>query len=117
MGRLEAIFATKTRDEWSEIITRADVPNSPVFDLHHAVLTEQAVHNGSMLTIGQGEQSVKVARNPIRVQAWGDDIAEQVHGMGSDTRDVLRELLGKDDAAIAALVDANVVATTLPARD
>ncbi len=109
VGKLEAIFATKTRDEWSEIITSADVPNSPVYELHDAVRTEQVLHNGSLLTVGEGAQAVQVARNPIRVQAWGEDIAEQVHGMGSDTRDVLRELLGKDETAIAALVAANVV--------
>lgn len=111
VGKLEAIFATKARDEWSEIITRADVPNSPVFELHDAVHTEQVVHNGSLLTVGEGEKAVKMARSPIRVKSWGDDLAEPVHGMGADTRNVLRDLLGKDDAAIDALVAGNIVAT------
>ncbi len=117
VGKLEAIFATKTREEWSEIITRADVPNSPVYELHDAVHTEQVVHNGSILTVGEGDKAVKVARNPMRVEQWGDDITESVHGMGSDTRQVLSELLGKDDAAIDALVAAKVIATRTPVRD
>jgi len=109
VGKLEAIFATKTRDEWSEIVTRADVPNSPVYDLHDAVRTEQAAHNGSMFTVGEGARAFKMARSPIRVKAWGEDRAEAVRGMGADTRDVLRDLLGKDDGAIDRLVAGKVV--------
>ena len=116
IGKLEAIFATKTRDEWSEIITHADVPNSPVYELHDAVHSEQVIHNGSLMTVGEGQQAVKVARSPIRVQAWGADRAEPVRAMGADTRQVLRELLGKDDASIDALVASNVVATPLADR-
>ncbi len=117
VGQLEAIFATKTRDAWSDIITAADVPNSPVYELHDAVHTEQVVHNGTLLTIGTGEQAVQVARNPIRSPAWGVDRAEPIRGMGADTRQLLRELLDKDDAAVDALVAGKVVATHDTGRD
>ncbi|HSV84027.1 MAG TPA: CaiB/BaiF CoA-transferase family protein [Ramlibacter sp.] len=111
VGKLQAIFSTRPRDEWTGIMTRADVPNSPVYELHDAVASEQVLHNGSLLTVGEGDKAVRTARNPIRVGAWGEDLAEPVHDMGSDTRDVLRNLLGKDDREIEALVAGNVVAT------
>ena len=111
VGKLEKIFATKTRDEWSAIVTKADVPNSPVYELHDAVNIEQVVHSGSVISMGEGQQAIKVARNPIRVQAWGEDSVEQVHGLGEDTRAVLRDLLGKDDRAINELVANKIVIT------
>lgn len=117
VGELEAIFATRTRDAWCEIITAADVPNSPVYELHDAVHTEQVVHNGTLLTIGTGEQAVKVARNPIRSSAWGEDRAEPIRGMGADTRALLRDLLAKDDADVDALLADKVVATHDAGRD
>ena len=111
VGKLQAIFSTRARDEWTEIITRADVPNSPVYELHDALVSEQVRHNGSLLTVGEGEQAIQMARNPIRVDAWGEDHADPVHEMGSDTRDLLRNLLGKSEGEIDALVASQIVGT------
>ena len=87
------------------------MPNSPVYELHDAVNIEQVVHSGSVISVGEGQQAIKVARNPIRVKAWGEDSVEQVHGLGEDTRAVLRDLLGKDDRTIDELVANKIVIT------
>ena len=110
VGMLEAIFATRTRDEWTQLITAADVPNSPVFELHDAVRTEQVQALGALVPMGEGDKAVTVARFPIRVPQWGADRVEPCRGLGADTREVLHELLGKDDKSIDALLAAKVVA-------
>jgi crotonobetainyl-CoA:carnitine CoA-transferase CaiB-like acyl-CoA transferase len=109
VGLLEAIFATRPREAWSAIMTEADVPNSPVYELHDAIRSEQVAHLGSLIEVGEGVRSVTVARSPMRVAEWGPDRVEPAPGPGRDTRAVLRELLGRDDAAIDALAAAGVV--------
>ena len=111
VGQLEVIFASKTRDEWSEIMTRADVPNSPVFELHDAVRTEQVEDMGTLMRVGEGSETVTVVRSPIRVEAWGEQTPRPAPRLGADTRGTLRLLLGKSDEQIDALVDRKVVVT------
>ena len=111
VAELEKIFATRTRDAWSAVITAADVPNSPVLELHDAVCSEQVAHMQALVSVGEGAQAVTQVRNPIRVKAWGDPLLQPAPTMGADTRSVLRELLGKSEADIDALVSAKVVAT------
>ncbi|QXZ10705.1 CoA transferase [Comamonas sp. Y33R10-2] len=110
VGELERIFATRNRDEWAELINAADVPNSPVFELHDAVHSEQVKHMHALMSVGEGEKAVTMVRNPIRVKAWGDFPARPAPTMGADTYQVLKGLLGKGDAEIDALVNAKIVA-------
>ena len=111
VGKLEALFGSQPRDYWLKVMEEADVPNSPVLELHNAVRNEQMDHNGGLMSIGEGAKAVLVAHSPIRVSAWGDDAAKPAPGLGEDTRGVLRELLGKSDAEIDILVGSKVVAT------
>jgi crotonobetainyl-CoA:carnitine CoA-transferase CaiB-like acyl-CoA transferase len=107
IGELEKIFASRVRAEWLEILDGADVPNSPVLELHDAVSSEQARHNRSMLAL---DEAVQVARCPIRSAEWGEDPAAPAPGLGRDTHEVLHSLLGMDSAEINALAERNVVA-------
>ena len=106
IGELEKIFASRARAEWLDILDAADVPNSPVLELHDAVKSEQARHNRSMLPLGE---TVQVARCPIRAAEWGEDPAAPAPGLGRDTDEVLRSLLGMSTAEIAALAERKVV--------
>ena len=107
IGELEKIFASRPRAQWLEILDGADVPNSPVLELHDAVNSEQARHNRSMLRLGE---TVQVARCPIQAAAWGDEPATPAPGLGRDTDEVLRSLLGMNTAEIAGLAERKVVA-------
>ena len=114
VGKLETIFATRVRDEWLTILTGADVPNSPVLELHDAIRTTQMVHNGGLATIGAAGQSVEIAHTPIRVEQWGDDPASPAPGLGADTERVLRDLLGMQAQEIDALLQSKIVAAPEP---
>jgi len=109
VGKLEAIFATQPRAYWLDLMTKADVPNSPVLELHDAVKSEQMQHLGALMTVGEGDKAIQVAHSPIRVEQWGEDLKTPASPMGGDTRAVLRELLAKSDADIDALAAAKVV--------
>ena len=109
VGELEAIFATRARAHWLEVLDAADVPNSPVLELHDAVRTEQVEHNGAVRTIDHGTQPVAVAACPIRSDAWGEPPATPAPRLGADTRRVLQERLGLDEAALDALAARHVI--------
>ena len=117
VGELEKSFATKNRDEWAELINLADVPNSPVLELHDAVRSEQVQHMQALVSVGEGDKAVTMVRSPIRVKAWGEATLRPAPTMGADTRAVLRDILGKADQEIDALVQGKVVATHYSGSD
>lgn len=109
IGELEKIFATRPRDEWIAVLEAADVPNSPVLELHDAVRTEQVVHRRALRGLDQGGHEVKVADCPIRVAQWGEVPAAAAPGLAADTREVLQSLLAMQPSEIDALAGRNVV--------
>jgi crotonobetainyl-CoA:carnitine CoA-transferase CaiB-like acyl-CoA transferase len=70
IGELERIFASRPREAWLAVLDAADVPNSPVLELHDAVNTEQARHNGSIRAIDHAGHAVGMAACPIRAEEW-----------------------------------------------
>lgn len=109
VGELETIFAARPSTDWLGILEKADVPCSPVFELHDAVKSEQAVHNGSLQAIGPPGAQYEVARSPIRVDAWDSAPATPAPTLGADTADVLRDLLGLDAGQIDELAGREVI--------
>jgi crotonobetainyl-CoA:carnitine CoA-transferase CaiB-like acyl-CoA transferase len=111
VGELEKIFSTRPRDEWIAILERADVPNSPVHELHDAVHTEQVRHNGSIRPLGDPAHPARVAVCPIRVAQWGEGVATAAPGLGADTVRVLADVLGLAPAEIESLAARGIVGT------
>jgi len=110
-AKLQALFEQKDRAEWGEILTHADVPNSPVYELHEAVRSEQVQASGSLISVGEGERRFQVARCPIRVDNWGPDRTEPARATGADTRAVLEDLLDMAPAEIDGLIESQAVST------
>jgi crotonobetainyl-CoA:carnitine CoA-transferase CaiB-like acyl-CoA transferase len=111
VGELETIFASRPSVHWIELLTSADVPTSPVMELHEAVLSEQVIFNNSIQAVTHHGKDVKVVRNPIRGEQWGSDRqAQPAPEMGRDTNSVLESVLGLATQDIASLVERKVVA-------
>jgi crotonobetainyl-CoA:carnitine CoA-transferase CaiB-like acyl-CoA transferase len=110
LGLLEEIFSTRTREEWLDVLERADVPNSPVLELDDAIVSEQAVHNKVVQRLDADGRSVDVIKNPITSDRWKPHVASMPPVMGEHTDEVLSELLGLDRRSIDDLVAAGVVA-------
>jgi len=103
VGELETIFASRPRDAWLGVLDAADVPNSPVLELHDAVRSVQATHNASLRSIDQGAGPVEVAACPIRSAQWPEAPAAPAPRLGADTRAVLGALLGLGGTELDAL--------------
>jgi len=109
LGELAAIFATQPREHWLGVLNQADVPNSPVLELHDAVRTEQVRHLGGVREIGPEGAHFAVARSPIRVEAWGTEPCDPPPQLGADTADVLSSILGLEAARLDALAAEGVI--------
>jgi crotonobetainyl-CoA:carnitine CoA-transferase CaiB-like acyl-CoA transferase len=110
LGKFEEVFKTRTRDEWLRILEEADVPNSPVLELHDAVASEQARHNEVVQHIDDGDRVVDVIKLPIESDRWHARPAAMPPSMGDHTDDVLHKLLELDQRTIDDLVERRVVA-------
>jgi crotonobetainyl-CoA:carnitine CoA-transferase CaiB-like acyl-CoA transferase len=110
LGLLEEIFVNKTREEWLTILADADVPNSPVLELHDAVRSEQATHNGVVQHIEADGRVVDVIKLPIESDRWKPQAPTMPPMMGEHTDETLSKLLGLDRAGVDLLVRDAVVA-------
>lgn len=94
VGQLEVIFAQKSMAEWLRLLAEADVPCSPLYELHDAIKSEQAEHIGCINSVG--DPAVKVVRSPIRAEQWDNDSHRPAPRMGADTWNVMNQWLGWD---------------------
>jgi len=101
VGQLEVIFRTKTRDEWTQILRAADIPNSPLLTLADAVHSPQVEFNNSLWTLGEDAAAVKVIRSPLRSAAWDDAVPAPPPALGADTAEVLRDVLDMSPSELA----------------
>lgn len=57
---------TKPRDEWVELLAKADIPCAPILDLETAMDSEHATVNAALREVAWGDKTLKVANNPVR---------------------------------------------------
>jgi crotonobetainyl-CoA:carnitine CoA-transferase CaiB-like acyl-CoA transferase len=109
VGALEEIFTTRTRAEWLEALELADVPASPVLELHETVGLEQVTGRGTIVGIDEEERHVDVVRSPIRNEAWSERRPRMAPELGRDTAAVLHDALGLTKAEIEKLEEDGVI--------
>ncbi len=103
--RLTALFATKTRDEWCEIMEMTDICFAPILSLEEA---PQHPHNVERKTFVDVGGSVQPAPAP-RYSATVNDTPRPAPVVGADS-DALLASLGYDSEKIAALREHKAVA-------
>jgi len=108
---LEAIFRGKTREEWLEILDKADVPCSPVLELNETLELEQVAVNGTVLPIEEGDEKTYTVQIPVRSEAWGLRTPTMPPRMGRDSLHVLKNIMGKSDEEIEALLASRITDT------
>ena len=91
---LAPIFATKPRAEWTETLTRLEVPNSPVYDTTEVLATEQAKVLGLEVADPDGPKGeFRTIRFPVSFDGARMDSV------------TAPPLLGADDAAIRRSIE------------
>ncbi|MCA8098572.1 CaiB/BaiF CoA transferase family protein [Burkholderia contaminans] len=96
----------KARDkaDWIGALEAAGVPCGPINDLDEVFDNEQVVARGMQVSLPHPcGADAKLVRNPIRMSATPPEARTAPPMLGAQTDDVLRDMLGYDDAKIAAL--------------
>ncbi len=108
---LEAIFLTRTVDEWLERLRAAEVPAAPVNNLDRA-FAEPPVAEREMIVEYNHPQvgKVRLPGNPIKMSDMGDTPSKPAPQLGQHTDAVLDRLLGFSGAQIATLRKSGAIA-------
>lgn len=104
-AELERIFGERPRDHWAELFADSDACVAPLLSLAEAPQHAHNVARGVFVEVdgvAQPAPAPRLSRTPGEVRSGAPDY-------GADTRAVLDEL-GYDEARVAALVEAGVVA-------
>jgi len=110
IAELTAIFKTKSRSEWETILNAADIPSSPIYELHeivqHPIMSEQDI----VREVGPSGSKLGVVGFPVRSNAWGDErFGAPAPGLGSSSIDILEDFLGMDAETVSDLVARGIV--------
>jgi alpha-methylacyl-CoA racemase len=103
--RFAALFRTKTRDEWNELMEGTDVCFAPVLPIAEAVEHPHNVHRGTFVEVAgitQPGPAPRFSRTPGAIRR------PPAHA-GQHTDEVLREV-GFDDERLAKLRDTGAIA-------
>jgi crotonobetainyl-CoA:carnitine CoA-transferase CaiB-like acyl-CoA transferase len=102
--QLSAVFSTNTQAYWIERLTAARIPCAPVYNLAQAVSDEQVLARQMIVEVAHPNgQTVKMPGNPIKLSETHEETYTPPPLLGEHTACVLREILHKSEAEIAAL--------------
>jgi formyl-CoA transferase len=107
---LAAMVRERGKREWIDALEAAQVPCGPINDLREVFDNEQVIARGMQIDLPHPSGStVKLVRNPINMTETPPQAVAHPPTLGEHTEDVLRSVLGYDDARIAALRAQQVV--------
>ena len=101
---LAEMVKARGKADWIGALEAAGVPCGPINELDEVFDNEQVVARGMQVSLPHPcGADVKLVRNPIRMSATPPDAHTAPPLLGAQTEDVLRDMLGYDEARIAAL--------------
>lgn len=106
-AKLEAVFKSKTRDDWAEIFKDTDACVTPVLDYLEAASHPQNMARGGLSAAGS-------FTHPRPAPGFGDTLPQtdfNIPAKGSATRSAM-QTLGYDDAVIDKLIADKVISET-----
>jgi crotonobetainyl-CoA:carnitine CoA-transferase CaiB-like acyl-CoA transferase len=107
IAELDAVFATKGLDEWTEAFRGRRLIWAPVRTVAEAVADPQAEANGSFPTVDHPEWGrFRTVAPPLRMSGHDLSGTAPAPALGADTDEILREA-GVDDETIALILAAS----------
>jgi formyl-CoA transferase len=101
---LEAMVARRTRDEWIALLESVGVPCGPINDIGEVFDNPQVKARGVAIDLPHPTAGkVTLVRSPMKLSATPATSNQPPPLLGQHTDQVLREVLGRSDAEIAAL--------------
>jgi formyl-CoA transferase len=96
---LEAIFRTRTTDEWVALCAGADVPAGPVNTVDRALNSPQSQARDMVQSVSHpGIGPVRMVASPLKLESTPPTIRRHPPMLGEHTDEVLREVLGVVEA-------------------
>jgi crotonobetainyl-CoA:carnitine CoA-transferase CaiB-like acyl-CoA transferase len=110
LARLEAVFLTRTYEEWEALLLPAGIPIGAINTIDQVVGHPQ-VRARDMIVEQQHPVAGKVPTVgvPVKLSETPGEVRTAAPLLGQHTDEVLRETLGLDAARIAALREAGVI--------
>ena len=107
---IEPIFRSRPKRHWIDALGRQGVPCGPVNELHEVFEEPQVRAREMVVTMPHPRRAeLPLLANPIRLSDTPVQYRMRPPALGEHTDAVLREMLGADDARIAALRGAGVI--------
>lgn len=107
---LEEVFKTRTTREWVEALEAAGVPSGPINNIKQVFEEPQVVARGMKVELDHPTAGrVPLVASPMRFSATPIEHKVPPPVLGQHTAEILREVLGKNDAEIEKLRSAGIV--------
>jgi len=107
---LAGIFAKRTTKDWCDALEGAGVPNGPINDLKQVFEEPQVIARGVKIEIEHSSAGkVPLIASPMHFSGTPLEYKLPPPTLGQHTSEVLRGVLGLDDAAIARLREDGIV--------
>jgi crotonobetainyl-CoA:carnitine CoA-transferase CaiB-like acyl-CoA transferase len=104
------VLRTRTTTAWEEGLRAEGVPHAPVWDYAQLFAHPQTAARGLRVTVRDPEgRPVDLLGTPFHIAGTTLPSPSPPPGLGQDTDQVLRELLGLDEARLAALRQQGVI--------
>jgi CoA:oxalate CoA-transferase len=111
MRGLEALFPSRTTDDWLARLHAAGVPAAPILAIDRVLSDPQVKHRGMVVTVPHpGLGSVPTLGTPVKVDGAMDVDLGPPPRLGEHTDSVLRDLLGYSSDRIGALREKGAIA-------
>ncbi|CAG4909915.1 CaiB/BaiF CoA transferase family protein [Paraburkholderia saeva] len=100
----------RSKQEWIAALEASGVPCGPINDLGEVFDNEQVIARGMQVDLPHPSGgTVKLVRNPVLMSATPPEAAAHPPTLGEHTDEILRAVLGLDDARIAELKSRSVI--------
>lgn len=111
MPELERMFRGKNRQEWLAVLEEAGVPGAPVNAVDDVMKDRQLAARNMFVTVDDDKAGkVIIPGNPIKMESVQESPTRpKAPAIGEQTDDILKSILGLDEAAIASLRAQGVV--------
>lgn len=110
--RLNAVFASRTRLEWTKDLVKLGLPAGPIYDMADVFEDAQVKHWGMVETVAHPKLGdIKLMSNPLRLDSIGKETIRTAPPLlGEHTEAVLRDF-GFNETQVADLIGRSIAQT------